>query len=118
MFLVAKIMKVNPRARIIVGNYFSQNCGDFIDNRSSWLTKYVLEANQQLANWLGYQCVNVYKYTGLRNRIIVKPDGTQVYDMYLFCPADGVHPSTDTTGESNKVIAGVYINAIRGTLYN
>ena len=118
MFLIAKIMKVNPRARIIVGNYFSQNCGDFIDNRSSWLTKYVLEANQQLANWLGYQCVNVYKYTGLRNRIIVKPDGTQVYDMYLFCPADGVHPSTDTTGESNKVIAGVYINAIRGTLYN
>ena len=118
MFLIAKIMKVNPRARIIVGNYFSQNCGDFIVNRSSWLTKYVLEANQQLANWLGYQCVNVYKYTGLRNRIIVKPDGTQVYDMYLFCPADGVHPSTDTTGESNKVIAGVYINAIRGTLYN
>lgn len=117
MFLIAKIMKVNPRARIVVGNYFSQNCGDFIDSRSSWLTKYVLEANQQLANWLGYLCVNTYKYTGLRNRLIVKPDGTQVYDMYLFCPADGVHPSTDTTGESNRLLAGIYINALRGLFF-
>ena len=117
MFLIAKIMKVNPRARIVIGNYFSQNCGDFIDSRSSWLTKYVLEANQQLANWLGYLCVNTYKYTGLRNRLIVKPDGTQVYDMYLFCPADGVHPSTDTTGESNRLLAGIYINALRGLFF-
>ena len=117
MFLIAKIMKVNPRARIVVGNYFSQNCGDFIDSRSSWLTKYVLEANQQLANWLGYLCVNTYKYTGLRNRLIVRPDGTQVYDMYLFCPADGVHPSTDTTGESNRLLAGIYINALRGLFF-
>ena len=38
-------------------------------------------------------------------------------DFYRFCP-DGVHPHSDSTGHPNKVIAGVYINALRGILYN
>lgn len=33
-------------------------------------------------------------------------------DMIRFCP-DSVHPGSDTTGESNKVIANVYIDALR-----
>jgi hypothetical protein len=84
---------------------------------NSFQTKYILEANQQIADYYGFPCVNVYKYTGLRNRTIKLPEGSFISDMYYFCP-DGVHPASDTTGQSNKVIAGAYISTIRGALYN
>jgi hypothetical protein len=34
-------------------------------------------------------------------------------DYQLFCP-DNVHPHSDSTGQSNGVIAGIYINQLRG----
>lgn len=114
MFIVKKIWSVNPRIRIIIGNYFSQDYG--LDEYSIYCTKYILEANIQLAKFCGLNCVNVYNYTALRNRPITLADGTQTTDMLIFCP-DGVHPGSDLTGQSNKIIAGAYINAIRGTLY-
>jgi hypothetical protein len=114
MFVIRKIWSVNPRIRIIIGNYFSQDYG--IDDLSIYCTKYILEANIQLAKFCGLNCVNVYNYTALRNRPITLADGTQTTDMLIFCP-DGVHPGSDLTGQSNKIIAGAYINAIRGTLY-
>lgn len=114
MFVVRKIWSVNPRIRIIIGNYFSQDYG--LDEFSIYCTKYILEANIQLAKFCGLNCVNVYNYTALRNRPITLADGTQTTDMLIFCP-DGVHPGSDLTGQSNKIIAGAYINAIRGTLY-
>lgn len=117
-YIIAKIQQVNPRIRIIIGNYFSQDYGTAIgDGMNSFQTKYILEANQQIANYYGFPCVNVYKYTGLRNRTIKLPDGSFISDMFYFCP-DGVHPASDTTGQSNKVIAGAYISTIRGALYN
>lgn len=117
-YIIAKIQQVNPRIRIIIGNYFSQDYGTAIgDGMNSFQTKYILEANQQIADYYGFPCVNVYKYTGLRNRTIKLPDGSFISDMYYFCP-DGVHPASDTTGQSNKVIAGAYISTIRGALYN
>ena len=54
--------------------------------------------------------VNVYKYTGIRNMNI-----NGVCDYNVFCP-DGVHPHSDTTGESNRIIAGAYINELNGII--
>jgi hypothetical protein len=65
---------------------------------------------------LGFQCVNVFEYTGLSNKKIIMPDGTTTTDMLMFAP-DGIHPSSDTTGESNRRIAAAYINALQGALY-
>lgn len=113
MYLIQQIWKVNPRVKIIIGNYFSKDHG--FDTQSSFKTKYILEANKQFASLMGLHCVNVAEHTGLRNRTLILNDGTSVTDMRYFCP-DGVHPHSDLTGKSNKVIAGVYIKELRGLL--
>lgn len=114
MYLVQQIWKVNPKIKIIIGNYFSKDHG--YDSMSSFKTKYILEANKQFASLMGFQCVNPAEYTGLRNRQVILSNGTVTTDMLLFCP-DGVHPASDTTGHSNKIIASAYINTLQGSLY-
>lgn len=116
-WLIERILEVNPRIKIIFGNYFSQQYSIVLDNMGTFRTKYILEANEQLAKFYGYQCINPYKYTGLRGETIVTLDGTSREDITLFCP-DGVHPHSDSTGKSNRIIAGVYINQLRGILCN
>ena len=111
MYLVQQIWKVNPNVKIIIGNYFSKDHG--FDNMSSFKTKYILEGNKQIANYLGLQCVTPADYLGLRNRTIILPDGTSTRDMLRFCP-DGIHPGSEPTGESNKRIAEIYVNALKG----
>lgn len=111
MYIVQQIWKVNPNIKIIIGNYFSKNHG--FDSMSTFKTKYILEGNKQIANYLGLQCVTPADYLGLRNRQIVLPDGTATTDMLRFCP-DGVHPGSESTGQSNKRIAEIYVNALRG----
>lgn len=117
MYLVQQIWKINPKIKIIVGNFYALDFGNpWGEGDSSYITKYVIEANKQIAKFMGFQCVNVYEYTGLANRKILLADGTSTTDMALFAP-DGIHPSSDTTGESNKRIAAAYINALKGSLY-
>ena len=116
-YIIAKIQQVDPRIRIVIGNYFSQDYGSALgDGMNSFQTKYILQANQSIADYYGFPCVNVYKHTGLRNRTIRKPDGTTISDMYWFCP-DGVHPSSDTTGLSNTIVASAYIAQIKGCFF-
>ena len=116
-YIIAKIQQVDPRIRIVIGNYFSQDYGPALgDGMNSFQTKYILQANQSIADYYGFPCVNVYKHTGLRNRTIRKPDGTTISDMYWFCP-DGVHPSSDTTGLSNSIIASAYVAQIKGCFF-
>ena len=116
-YIIAKIQQVDSRIRIVIGNYFSQDYGSALgDNMNSFQTKYILQANQSIADYYGFPCVNVYKHTGLRNRTIRKPDGTTISDMYWFCP-DGVHPSSDTTGLSNTIVASAYIAQIKGCFF-
>ena len=116
-YIIAKIQQVDPRIRIVIGNYFSQDYGSALgDGMNSFQTKYILQANQSIADYYGFPCVNVYKHTGLRNRTIRKPDGTYISDMYWFCP-DGVHPSSDTTGLSNSIIASAYVSQIKGCFF-
>lgn len=117
-YIIAKIQQVDPRIRIVIGNYFSQDYGAAMgDSMNSFLTKYILQANQSIADYYGFPCVNVYKHTGLRNRTIRKPDGTTISDMYWFCP-DGVHPASDTTGLSNSIIASAYVAQIKGAFFS
>ena len=48
---------------------------------------------------------HVYKHTDL--------DNAMDFSFFnAFCP-DGTHPGTDLTGESNKIIASVYIHELR-----
>ena len=116
-YIIAKIQQVDPRIRIVIGNYFSQDYGPALgDGMNSFQTKYILQANQSIADYYGFPCVNVYKHTGLRNRTIRKPDGTTISDMYWFCP-DGVHPSSDTTGLSNSIVASAYVAQIKGCFF-
>ena len=116
-YIIAKIQQIDPRIRIVIGNYFSQDYGSALgDGMNSFQTKYILQANQSIADYYGFPCVNVYKHTGLRNRTIRKPDGTTISDMYWFCP-DGVHPSSDPTGLSNTIIASAYIAQIKGCFF-
>ena len=113
IFLCKKIWAVNPRIKIIIGNYFAIKSnifgGEYGNDR---LGEFICLANSALANWLHCQCVDVYKYTGIYNRNLAAGN-----DYQIFCP-DNVHPHSDSTGRSNRIIAGVYINALRGILYN
>ena len=112
IFLAKKIWAVNPRIKIIIGNYFATKSNVFgAEFGNDRLGEFVCLANTAIASWLRVNCVEVWKHTGIYNRNL--PAGN---DYQLFCP-DGVHPHSDSTGHSNKIIAGVYINAIRGTLY-
>lgn len=116
-YIIAKIQQVDPRIRIVIGNYFSQDYGSALgDGMNSFQTKYILQANQSIADYYGFPCVNVYKHTGLRNRTIRKPDGTTISDMYWFCP-DGIHPSSDLTGLSNTIVASAYVAQIKGCFF-
>lgn len=112
IFLVKKIWAVNPKIKIIIGNYFTSKSNVFgAEFGNDRLGEFVHLANSAIASWLRVNCVEVWHHTGLYNRNL--PAGN---DYQLFCP-DGVHPHSDSTGHSNKIIAGVYINAIQGTLY-
>lgn len=113
-YIIEVMRKINPRIRIIIGNYFSLDSG--IDNMSSFMTKFILQANQSIADYYGFHCVNVYKKLGLRNYSFTSNDGVTATDMIRFAP-DGVHPASDLTGKSNQMIAGIYINELKGMLY-
>ena len=113
IFLCKKIWNVNPRIKIVIGNYFAVKsnifAGEYGNDR---LGEFICLANSAIANWLHCQCVNVYKYTGIYNRNVAAGN-----DYQIFCP-DNVHPHSDSTGRSNRIIAGIYINALRGICYN
>lgn len=111
IFLAKKIWAINPKIKIIIGNYFTKKSNVFASEfGNDRLGEFICLTNQAIANWLQVQCVNIANYTGLYNRNL-----TAGNDYALFCP-DGVHPHSDTTGHSNKIIAGVYINNLRGIL--
>ena len=112
IFLVKKIWAVNPKIKIIIGNYFTSKSNVFgAEFGNDRLGEFVHLANSAIASWLRVNCVEVWHHTGIYNRNV-----GGVNDYQNFCP-DGVHPHSDSTGHSNKIIAGVYINAIQGTLY-
>jgi hypothetical protein len=109
IFLAKKIWAVNPRIKIIIGNYFTKKSNTFgAEFGSDRLGEFVCLANSAIANWLQVKCVDIANHTGIYNRNLAAGN-----DFSLFCP-DGVHPHSDTTGHSNRVIAGIYINNLVG----
>ena len=103
VFLCKKIWAVNPRIKIIIGNYFAVKSNIFgAEFGNDRLGEFICLANSALANWLRCQCVDVHKYTGIYNRNLAAGN-----DYQLFCP-DNVHPHSDSTGKSNRVIADIY----------
>lgn len=109
IFLCKKIWAVNPRIKIIIGNYFAKKSNVFgAEYGNDKLGEFVCLANSAIANWLQVKCVNVADTTGIYNRNL--PAGN---DYSLFCP-DGVHPHSDSTGASNKRIRDVYVNELKG----
>ena len=109
IFLAKKIWAVNPRIKIIIGNYFAVKSNVFgAEYGNDKLGEFICLANSGIANWLRCQCVDVHKYIGIYNRNLAAGN-----DYQLFCP-DGVHPHSDSTGQSNKRIADIYVNALRG----
>ena len=112
IFLCKKIWEVNPRIKIIIGNYFCSKSNVFgAEYGNDRLGEFVHLANSAIASWLRVNCVEVWHHTGIYNRTV-----GGVNDYANFCP-DGVHPHSDSSGRSNEIIAGVYINSIKGTLY-
>lgn len=107
MYIIRRIWEVNPKIKIIIGNFYAKDTG--IDEFSVYNTKYILKANEEFAKWMGLLCVNPAEHTGIRNRVL--PNG--VRDIINFAP-DSIHPGSEPTGTSNKIIAGVYVNALRG----
>ena len=99
--IINAIYKANPNAKIIIGNYFGENNPWVIENMS-WkypyfnLTGTLWCYNWAVANIWGLDIVQVYQHIGN-------------IDWNKFC-IDGVHPSSDETGNSNRRIADVYLS--------
>jgi hypothetical protein len=56
MYVIKQILAVNPRIKIIIGNFYAKDTG--IDQASVYNTKYILKANEEFAKWMGLLCVN------------------------------------------------------------
>lgn len=104
--IVDHIKSVNPNIRIIIGNYFATDSpwvnathyGNQFDDFK--LTQVLLYYNEAVAGMWDLDIVNVYKDDAISDWLTT--------DFYGFCP-DGVHPSADATGKSNRAIADVYL---------
>lgn len=104
--LVDVIRGVDSNIRIIIGNYFAY---DSPWGRANWwaggFSQYnfagtLCHYNEAAARIFGLDIVNVYEHIG------------EISDWYAFCP-DGVHPSSDATGQSNRRIADVYLQELK-----
>ena len=111
-YLIKRCLEVNPKIKIVIGNYFAWKTPVFAweNNGNDNTCNLLCGANEALGGMWMRHVVNVYKYTGIRNMNI-----NGVCDYNVFCP-DGVHPHSDTTGESNRIIAGAYINELNGII--
>lgn len=106
-YLIDKCYEVNPDIKIIIGNYFATrtpSIWEYSDDGGAKCCELILAANEAIAEKRNLDIINVYKYTGL--------DDTDYENNFnIFCP-DKVHPHSHTTGESNRIIANVYIEEL------
>lgn len=128
--IINECRKVNPNINIIIGNYFAEHTtwlnfahyqGGLTEYR---LTHVLLDYNRVAAKIFNcLDIVNVYDYLEITNDELWSGSGTYQdtvnllgfnadVDFSKFCP-DGVHPSSDATGKSNKAIADVYLKELK-----
>lgn len=105
-FLFEKILADNPKASIlIIGHYCT-------DGRSgNFLTKYVTDAQTDLAETWQYPFVETWKYMGFNHQQITV-NGSPTTPAQQWMP-DDVHPSSDTTGAALKHYAEVLYPFVR-----
>lgn len=116
-YVIQKCLEINPDLRIIIGNYFALRTPVFesefagvaadLGEDSNDFCSLLCAANEAVAGMWGAEIVNVYKYTWIMNIMI-----DNVNDYMKFCP-DGTHPHSDPTGNSNKVIADIYVKELK-----
>lgn len=126
--IIKACREVNPNINIIIGNYFTEN-NKWIHywyglttetDLSRSYARVLCNYNRAVASL--FDClglVDVNKYLDITNENLwsgsfeIKADGSvgAVNDPTKFCP-DGVHPSSDGTGKSNKAIADVYLQEL------
>jgi hypothetical protein len=110
-------MEINPDIRIIIGNYFAWKtpvfesefagiAGDLGEDSNDFCSL-LCAANEAVAGIWNADIVNVYKYTWIMNVMI-----DNMNDYMKFCP-DGTHPHSDPTGESNRIIADIYVKELK-----
>ncbi len=118
-FIVTLILHYNPHARILfISNYEYEN-GD----QKGYAV--LIPAQENLAKSWAFPLCEVYKYLGYSDHIIpgsmawfntTYPSQTPattditVYKAYL---PDGVHPSSDITGDANNIYAGIISEFIK-----
>ena len=107
--VIDAIRNVNPNVRIIIGNYFAPdsqyvNEQQFKDFAAYKFTKVLLLNNKAVAGLWDLDIVNVYESKAITDLIAE-------IGWYGFC-IDGVHPSSETTGRSNRVIAEKYLEEL------
>lgn len=99
-FLIDKILADNPKAKILfIGHYCT-------DGRSgNFLTEYVTDAQEKLAEIWQYPLIETWKYMGF-NHVPITVNNVQTTVAQQWMP-DDLHPSSDTTGEALKHYAEV-----------
>ena len=115
-YIINECLKINPGLRIIIGNYFAWKTPVFeaefkalandLGEDSNDFCSLLCGANEAVAGMWGLDIVNVYKYTWIMNTVINDEN-----DFMKFCP-DGTHPFSDLTGESNRIIADIYVKEL------
>lgn len=124
--IINECRKVNPNINIIIGNYFAKNTtwihhahygGGLLNFK---LTSAFCNYNRAVAALFDCQAiVNVYEDLDVTDEQLWSGNGyydpvygyTAYRDESKFCP-DGIHPSSDGTGNSNRRIADVYLNEL------
>lgn len=107
--IIEAIFSVNQNVRIIIGNYFAlespwvEALYGSADLEKYNFTSLICLYNETIANIWDLDIVNTYQDADIENFVNS--------DFYSFCP-DGVHPSSDYTGKSNKAIADVYLQEL------
>ena len=107
--IIDAIRDINPNVRIIIGNYFAPdsqyvNEQQFPAFAAYKFTKVLLLNNKAVAGLWDLDIVNVYESKAITDLIAE-------IGWYGFC-IDGVHPSSETTGRSNRVIAEKYLEEL------
>lgn len=125
--IISACREINPDIRIIIGNYFTEdnlwiNFNDDLYAAGFTATKFaktICNYNRAVASIFNCDIVNVCDFLGVANadlwsqKFEYKADGSvgAVVDNSKFCP-DGVHPSSDETGKSNRAIADIYLQEL------
>lgn len=118
-FIITLILHYNPHARIVfISNY---------EYEYGYITQYapLIPAQEFLSNSWAFPLCEVYKYVGFSRKWIpgsknwfnehypnVTPLTTDA-NVFLVYNPDRVHPHSDITGDSNKIIAGVISEFIK-----